>query len=107
MLFVQVGVPMERSLPARYPCGNSWPGEMRADMAAAYFDHTTTGKLSAAIQRGEAPQPTAMRIFNGRRVPVWSRAGCDAFIQRRHGLGLDTMPAANDNEPQFNAAEFV
>jgi hypothetical protein len=53
---------------------------MRADMAAAYLDYETTGKLSAGIERSEAPTASATRTFNGRRVPVWSRAVCDAFI---------------------------
>jgi hypothetical protein len=98
---------MERSLAARFPAGNCWPAEMRADMAAAYLDYETTGKLSAAIERSEAPRCSVTRIYNGRRVPVWSRAACDAFIQRRHDLSSTTPPAANDNELVFNAAEFV
>jgi hypothetical protein len=93
---------MERSLPARYPTGSAWPAEMRADMAVAYFDHETTGKLMIAVQRGEVPGPTATRIFNGRRVPVWSRAACDAFIERRHDLA-----GANDNRPPLKEAEFA
>jgi len=94
---------MERSLPARYPSGETWPAEMRADMAAAYLDHATTGKLLAAIDRGEAPLPTATRSFNARRVPVWLRSECDAFLRRRHYSG----PAANDNDPAFDASEFL
>jgi hypothetical protein len=72
-------------------------------MAAAYLDHATTGKLMAAIGRGEAPPPTAMRLFKGRRVPVWLRSECDAFLHRRHYAGL----AANDNSPAFDASEFI
>jgi hypothetical protein len=89
---------MERSLPARYPRGDCWPAEMRADMAAAYLDHATTGKLLAAIGRDEAPFPTATRTFNRRCVPIWSRASCDSFIERRHDLGHNPAPA-NDNRP--------
>jgi len=87
---------MMRSLPARYPAG-PWPAEMRADLVAAYLDHPTTGKLITAIQRGEAPQASATRLFNSRRVPVWSRVGCDIFIARRHDLDYDI--AVNDNRP--------
>jgi hypothetical protein len=95
---------MERSRCAKYPAGNVWPAEMKANATAAYLDYETTGALTAAIKRGEAPPATATRIYNGRRIGVWSREACDAFIRRRHGLHLDTMLAANDN---FNAAEFV
>jgi hypothetical protein len=72
-------------------------------MAAAYFDQETTGKLAAAIKRGEAPPSTASRKFNGRHVPVWSRAECDGFIQRRHDL---VSPPAHSND-NFNPMEFV
>jgi hypothetical protein len=79
---------------------------MRADMIAGYFDIKTTGKLMEAIQRGEAPPSTATRMHNGRRVPVWSRAACDAFIQQRHGLAHDLV-AANDNSPISKEVEFA
>jgi hypothetical protein len=82
-----------RSLPARYAVG-AWPAEMRADLVAAYLDFETTGLLMAAILRGEAPPPTAMRIHRGKQVPVWSGAACCTFIQYRH----DLVPA-NDNRP--------
>ena len=87
---------MGRSLPARFPLGSAWPAEMLIDMAAGYLDFSTTGKLIAAIRRGESPGPTATRLLNGRRIPVWSRAACDAFLQRRHDLAFDVIPA-NDN----------
>jgi hypothetical protein len=80
---------------------------MRADVVAAYLDYETTGKLFAAIQRGEAPPPTATRLFNSRRIPVWSRAECDKFIDRRHCAKAMTLIANNDNEPTFNAAELI
>jgi hypothetical protein len=96
---------MERSLPARFPAGDVWPAEMRADMVAAYLDLETTGKLLAAVARSEAPRPTATRLFNGRRIPVWARVECDTFIERRHGVSA--INAANDNDPTFNAAELL
>jgi hypothetical protein len=65
---------------------SAWPAEMRADLTAAFLDYPTTGKLIAAIRRGEAPPPTATRLFNGRKVPVWSRAACEVFVARRHDL---------------------
>jgi hypothetical protein len=61
---------MGSSQPARYPGGAVWPAEMRADMTAAYLDFATSGKLQAAIARGEAPPPSAMRSFDRRRVPI-------------------------------------
>jgi hypothetical protein len=76
---------------------------MRADMTAAYFDHATTGLVLAAIRRGEAPPSTATRLFNRRRVRVWSRMECDAFLHRRHYAG----PAVNDNDPAFDPSEFM
>jgi hypothetical protein len=80
---------------------------MRSDTAAAYFDHETTGYLVKAIQRGEAPPPTATRVRNGRREPVWAKAACDRFIENRHGLASESA-AANDNglSPTTNV-EFV
>jgi hypothetical protein len=80
---------------------------MRADMTAAYFDYETTGKLATAIERGEAPPATATRMFNGRRVPVWARAECDLFIQRRHDANFVVPTACNDNNASFNAAELI
>jgi hypothetical protein len=78
---------------------------MRSDMVAAYLDIATTGKLWESIQRGEAPRPTATRLFSGRRVPVWSRAECDAFIQRRHESRFPVPIPDNDNA--INAAELI
>jgi hypothetical protein len=92
----QIGERM-RSLTARFPAGSAWPAEMRADMVAAYLDYQTSGKMMAGISRGEVPPPTATRIFNGRRISVWARAACDAFVQRRHVLAHDA--ASNDNAP--------
>jgi len=81
-----------RSKPARYP--PAWPREMRADVVAAFLDYETTGKLSAAITRGEAPRPTATRLGDkGRREPVWSYEGCCRFIANRHGFDSSASTA--------------
>jgi hypothetical protein len=51
---------VSRNLPARYPPG-PWPGQMRADMVAAFLDFENTADLAAAVKRGEAPPPSALR----------------------------------------------
>lgn len=76
----------QRSLPARYPPNGAWPAEMRIDMAAAYFDYETTGKLLQAIARGEAPRPTATRLRDGRQIPVWALDACFKFVANRHEI---------------------
>ena len=68
---------MPRNLPARYPPG-PWPGQMRADMVAAFLDFENTAELVAAVKRGEAPPPSAMR--KGEKAePVWSLAHLEHF----------------------------
>jgi hypothetical protein len=74
---------------------------MRADLTAGFFDFETTGKLMAAIRRGEAPVPTATRLFNGRQVPVWSRVACDAFIARRHEISIEGEPQDHVREVEL------
>jgi len=82
-----------RSLPARHPPGGAWPAEMRADMAAAFLDYETTGKLLAAILRGEAPRPTSTRLRNGKREPVWALDACRTHVANRHQIVSDVAPA--------------
>lgn len=82
-----------RSLPARYPPNGSWPFEMPADITAALFGLETTGKLFKAIERKEAPRPTATRMSDGRRVPVWHLEECRKFLANRHEIRSDA-PAA-------------
>jgi hypothetical protein len=53
---------VSRSLPARYPPG-PWPGQMRADMAAAFLDFSNTAELAAAVKRGDALHP--LRVARG------------------------------------------
>lgn len=90
-----------RSVAARHPRdGAPWPGEMRADMAAAFLDYETTGKLFAAVLRGEAPRPTATRLRAGRREPVWSLDGLRAFVAVRHGTSPGTGGAAPALPPE-------
>src|SRR5438045_4107358 len=94
-----------QNIRARFPAGNAWPAEMRADMAAAYIDYETTGQLWKAIQRGEAPPPSATRVFSGRSVPVWLRAEIEAFMLSRHNVASAVQ--ANNNDASFDAARYV
>lgn len=83
---------MTRSLPARYPEHGAWPQEMRKDMAAAFLDYRTTGELDKAIERKEAPRPTATRLrADGRREPVWALDICRAHVARRHDIANDAL----------------
>lgn len=75
-----------RGAPARYPPNGSWPGVMRADMAAAFFDLDTVAALHAALARGEVPRPTDMRGNGRTREPLWSLDACRNFVLRRHDL---------------------
>lgn len=85
-----------RSLPARHPPNGAWPAEMRADMAAALLGWDTTGQLFAAILHGEAPRPTATRLRNGRREPVWAKAAIEAYVANRHEIHSDVSPATEN-----------
>src|SRR5712671_5853991 len=85
-----------RSLPARHPPSGAWPAEMRADMAAAYLDYATTGQLLAAVVRGEAPRPTATRLRNGKREPVWALDACRRHVANRHEIESDVIAAKED-----------
>ena len=69
---------MPRKLPARFPPG-PWPGQMRADMVAAFLDFENTAELVAAVKRGEAPAPSAIRKRGKDAEPVWSRAHLEHF----------------------------
>jgi hypothetical protein len=82
-----------RSLRARFPQHGAWPGEMRADTAAAFLDYETTGELFKAIMRGEAPRPSASRLRRGRREPVWALEVLRAHVAHRHEIADDASPA--------------
>jgi hypothetical protein len=69
---------VQRSLPARYPPG-PWPGQMRADMAAAFLDFNNTDELVSAVKQGEAPPPSACRKSAKSSEPVWSRVHLERF----------------------------
>jgi hypothetical protein len=90
-----------RSVPARYPNGQAWPAEMRADQTAAFFDFDTTRKLFEAIGRGEAPRPTSSRVQKGKRVPIWARIVCEEFISRRHDLTEEAASSMHSQEVEF------
>jgi hypothetical protein len=81
-----------RSLAARHPPHGAWPAEMRADMVAAYLDFETTGRLYAAVLRGEAPRPTGERLRNGRREPTWALDTLKAHVAKRHEIASDALP---------------
>ena len=59
---------------------------MRAPMVAAFFDFADTAELINAVNRGEAPRPTASRGPGRRKEPIWARAVCDDWVARRHNL---------------------
>ncbi len=82
-----------RSLPARYPPNGSWPLEMPADVAAACLGYETTGRLLKAILRNEAPRPTATRLRDGRREPVWAFDAIKKYVANRHELHSDADAA--------------
>jgi hypothetical protein len=80
-------------IKARYPAG-PWPIELPLDMAAAFFGYETTSAFTAAVHRGDAPQPSASR--GARKQPVWSRVACEAFISRRHAIDDPTIENIKD-----------
>ena len=82
-------MPLRTSLPARYPPIGTWPALMRADMAAAYLDYRSTGELSRAVMRGEAPPPTCYHGIGRAREPVWSKAAIDNFTAPARAMDLD------------------
>src|SRR5258708_14704847 len=86
-----------RAPPARHPPNGAWPAEMRADMAAAYLDYATTGQLLAAVLRGEAPRPTANRLRNGKREPVWALDAVRSFVANHHEIRSDAAHAAKED----------
>lgn len=80
-------------LPARFPPFGAWPAVLRADMAAAFLDYPDTSALAAAVAKGDAPAPTAMRKAGDKREPVWARGAIEQFIASRHGVANDNGPA--------------
>jgi len=80
------------SRSARFPTG-AWPIEMRIDLVAAYLDYATTRDLWNAVERGEAPRPSAVRHGRNGREPVWSSEAVTQFVRSRHGTpGLAGAP---------------
>lgn len=76
----------ERALPARFPPYGAWPGVMRADLVAAFFDCRDTGELARRVRDGDIPRPTALRGIGRKREPVWALESCQRFIARRHQI---------------------
>ena len=87
---------MPRNLPARYPSG-PWPGQMRADMVAAFLDFENTAELAAAVKRGEAPPPSALRKKGNKSEPVWSLIYLERFSAPSI-VGPDIEPHTEDLE---------
>lgn len=87
-------------LPARYPPTGVWPAEMRADMAAAYYDFRDTAELQRAVARGEAPAPSSLRGSGRHREPIWTRVALDRHI-------APAAPARQDDRPRENLAALV
>jgi hypothetical protein len=81
--------------PSRYLPGE-WPVEMRSDVVAAFLDFPDTRALSIAIERGEAPRPTAVRNAGSKCFePVWSAEAVADFVRRRHALrSVPSRPGA-------------
>ena len=80
---------MPKSRPARFPLNGAWPGVMRDDMVAAYFDFDDVATFHKAMLRGEVPRPSDTRFRGGKaREPIWALEACRMFIVRRHGLDL-------------------
>jgi hypothetical protein len=52
---------------------------MRADMVAAFLDFENTAELAAAVRRGEAPLPSALRKKGDKSEPIWSRIYLERF----------------------------
>jgi hypothetical protein len=89
------------ALPARFPPTGVWPAEMRADMAAAYFDFRDTAELQRAIARGEAPPPSALRGLGRSREPIWHRHCLDQHIAPA------TPTRQDDARPRENLAALL
>lgn len=76
----------QRTIPARFPPNGAWPGVMRADLVAAFFDCRDTGELARRVREGEIPPPTALRGGGRKREPVWALESCQRFIAHRHQI---------------------
>lgn len=85
-----------RTLPARFPPSGAWPGQMRADMVAAYLDYKDTAELAAAVKRGDAPAPSLMRGTGRSKEPVWITADIDRNLAPLVPDGQDTTSRKRD-----------
>jgi hypothetical protein len=64
----------------RYPpAGATWPGEMRADMAAAYCDEPTVQAFRRKVQLGVYPSPIQQAGCAGK----WRKLDLDTRLQRK------------------------
>jgi hypothetical protein len=74
-----------KNAEARYPHGNIWPTQMRADMVSAYLDFENTTQLCAAIKNGDAPLPATTRKIGRKLEVVWHRDAIDRFLTGKFG----------------------
>lgn len=89
-----------RALPARFPPNGAWPGIMRADVVAAFFDCRDTRELARRVNDGDVLAPTALRGCGRTREPVWALEACRRFIAQRHA-------AVEDRADEVNIAELI
>ena len=80
-----------RSLPARHPPNGAWPAEMPEVYAAAYLGWETTGKLRAAVVRGDAPRPTSSRLRDGKRELLVNFRPAARLIRRKPRIMLGDL----------------
>lgn len=64
-----------------FPRG-SWPAEMRAATAAAYYDEPSVESFLRKVALGVYPPPFSQKGA----LPKWHRAKLDQNIDRRHGI---------------------
>jgi hypothetical protein len=79
------------SRPPHIPAG-SWPLEMRAETAAAYYDEPSVEAFHAKVRLGIYPPPMREKGC----LPKWHRWKLDIDIARRHGLRLDNVAISED-----------
>lgn len=77
--------------PVTYP--PNWPLEMRACTAAAFCDEPSVETFRAKVKQGLYPKPLKV---NG-CMEKWYKPALEQAIARRHGVGHDTAPEAEED----------
>jgi hypothetical protein len=67
------------------------------NMVAAFLDFENTAELAAAVRRGEAPPPSALRKKGNKSEPVWSLIYLERFSAPSI-VGPDIEPHTEDLE---------